>query len=193
LFVNKYVESQIRQGTGLSYGLEISVTKSTGRFKGQLSYTLSKSTITIDGVNGGRTYSSRYDKRHNLAFTGKYDFSRKLSVSMNFVFTSGGPITLPAGNFRFDNVVFNYYEGRNTFRLPVYHRLDVAMKYTPSNSRKSSYRGYWTLDVYNLYGRKNPFTVYALQSDYGFNQVDVKALYLFGVVPTVSYHFTWNR
>ena len=191
LFLNKYVESQLLQRAGKAYGMELSMQKKSGIFTGLMSYTLSKTFNRIEGVNEGKEYPSRYDKRHNLSATGKFDFSKKIQASFNFVYTTGGAITVPAGNFVFDGVVFNYYTSRNSYRLPDYHRLDMSLKYSPSANMKRKYKSAWSFDLYNAYGRKNPFTVFSMQSDYGLTNTGIKALYLFRVVPSVAYSFTF--
>ena len=189
LFVNKYVESQLRQGTAKAYGMEFMLQKATGKFTGFLSYTLSKAEVTINGVNRGEPFPSRYDKRHNLSLNAKIEVSKRLQASMNFVYTTGGAITVPTGNFVFDGVVFNYYSSRNGYRLPVYHRLDLSLKYTPRKNEGRKWSSFWSFDIYNVYGRKNPFTVFSRQADYGFGQTNVSMIYLFGIVPSLTYNF----
>ena len=191
LFVNRYVESQLLQGKGESYGLEFFVQKHAGNFKGSVSYTLSKAVNRIAGVNQGREFPSRYDKRHNVSATGNLVLSPRWLASFNFVYTTGGALTVPAGNFTFDNVVFNYYTDRNNFRLPDYHRFDISFRYSPRRNEHRAFKSFWSFDIYNLYRRKNPFTLYAIQGDYGFASTEVKAFHLFGLVPSLSYNFSF--
>jgi hypothetical protein len=189
LFVNKYFESQLLQGKGTAYGVEFFMQKTREKFTGSISYTWSKAMNVIEGVNGDKPFPSRYDKRHNISFTGKHILSKRWEASVNFVYTTGGALTVPAGNFTFDGVAFNYYSDRNSFRLPDYHRMDVSLRYNSKKNDNRRFQSSWSFDVYNVYGRKNPFTVYSQQQDYYFQKTQVNAIYLFKVVPTISYNF----
>jgi hypothetical protein len=191
LFLNKYIESQLLQGSAQAYGAELFIEKKKGRLTGSLSYTLSKTYNQIEGVNDGNPYPNRYDKRHNISSMWRFQLNPKLNVSANFILTSGGALTVPTGTFVFDGIPFNYYSKRNGYRLPVYNRLDLAFKYQRNKNPDRKFKGYWVLDIYNVYGKKNPFTVYSLQTDYGFQATKVNAFYLFKIVPSISYNFTF--
>lgn len=190
LFVNKHVESQLLQGKGTSYGAEMFVAKTQGKMTGSLSYTYSKTFNRINGVNNGEKYPNRYDKRHNVSVMFKYPISKRIEVNSNFVLTSGGALTMPVGSFVFDGVSFNAYSTRNNYRLPAYHRLDLSFKYKNEKRNQSRrFKHYWSLDIYNAYGQKNPFTVYSIQEDHGFVQTRTHALFLYRIVPTLSFNF----
>lgn len=190
LFVNKYLESQILQGTGTSYGAEVLISKQIGKLIGSVSYTYSKSYNTIDGINNGKAYPNRYDKRHNVAVVLSTPVSERITLNSNVVFTTGGALTVPDGSFIFDGVAFNAYGDRGNYRLPAYHRLDVSLRYENRKKNEArSFKHYWVLDVYNMYGRKNPFTLYSLQTDNAFYQTRTQALYLYRIVPTLTYNF----
>jgi hypothetical protein len=190
LFVNKHVESQLLQGKGTAYGAEAFVTTRIGKINGSASYTYSKAFNEIEGVNGGDPYPNRYDKRHNLSMLISYPVSDRVAINSNFVLTTGGALTVPDGSFVFDGIAFNAYGARGNYRMPVYHRLDVSLKYeNRKNNELRNVKRYWLLDVYNLYSKKNPFTLYSTQEDSGFYRTNTNALYLFRTVPTLSYNF----
>lgn len=70
-------------------------------------------------------------------------------------------MTLPEGYYHISGIPFPYWEGRNKYRLPDYHRLDFGVKYSP-NILKRWTRGYkTTIDVslYNVYDRRNIHTI----------------------------------
>jgi|GEM_PF-2455171 len=78
----------------------------------------------------------------------------------------------------------NYFEGRNNYRLPPYHRLDFGI-----NFHKQKRRGVrtWNISFYNLYNRQNPW---ALRPDIN-NQGEyvLKQISLFSIIPSFSYSF----
>jgi hypothetical protein len=190
LFANKHIESELLQGDGKSYGVELFVNKRQGKLTGSLSYTLSKTFNEIEGINNGRRYPNRYDKRHSAFMALHYALSDRIKLNSNFVISSGGALTMPAGSFTFDGVSFNLYSARNGYRLPIYHRLDLSFQYmNPERNENRRFRHYWSLDIYNAYGRRNPFTLYSVQADYGFHYTQANALYLYRIVPTLSFNF----
>ncbi len=190
LQANRYFASQVLQGSGKSHGYELYVKKKTAKWEGSLSYTWSKTLFTIPGINQGNPYPTRYDKRHVIYLTNTLQLKKQWEISSSFVFSTGGAITLPRGSYYFEGASFNYYTSRNGYRLPSYHRLDLSVRYNPAKNELRKWKGYWSLDIYNVYGKKNPFTIYAKPKDYDFGSIQLSALYLYRVVPTISYRFT---
>lgn len=122
LFLNPHVETQVLAGKGQSYGIEFYLEKKTGRLNGWLSYTLSKTTKQIDGINNNKPYPANYDRRHNFSAVLNYQLSPRWSASSIFKFTSGGYVTIPEGTFNYYGAAFNYYSDRNGYNS---HRTTV--------------------------------------------------------------------
>jgi hypothetical protein len=125
-----------------------------------------------------------------LKFNASQQWSKRLETSLNFIFGTGAPITLPKGYFDFGSVdsfnKYNYYTTRNGYRLPNYHRLDFSVRLNTKMSEAKKLKAWWSLDVYNVYARKNPFGIYAPAT------VPVLEMsYLFTIVPTLSYNLTF--
>jgi len=200
LLINKLLEGDLLVGRGRAYGAEFYLQKKTGRFNGWASYTLGKTELQVEGINRGNWYPTRFDQRHNLKLSGYYDLGGRWSVSANFVLTTGTPVTFPTSRLVIQNILipYNVNDSRNNVRLPAYHRLDLSFRL---DGKKASRRGdrrnsdYWVFGVYNLYGRKNPFSVYFSQKDertpFGLVQ-DAQATQLAIVgtfIPSISYNF----
>lgn len=190
LFVNRYMESQLLQGRGTAYGSEFLLQKKTGKLTGLISYTLSRTYHYIKGVNNNERYIPRYDKTHSLNTSALLRLSKRWEIGTNYVYGTGGAITMPSGNFWFDGATFNTYTTRNGYRLPDYHRLDLSFRFSPKkNERRKRYRSEWTLDIYNVYARKNPVTIYSQPQDVFFTKTEVNAIYLFKILPSLTYSF----
>lgn len=201
LLINQFLEGDLLTGKGRAYGMEFYLHKKTGKFNGWISYTLGRTELKIDGINKGEWYAARYDQTHNLKIVGFYELSKRWSVSTNFVLTSGTPTTFPTSRYVVQDVLipYNANESRNNVRLPVYHRLDLSFTLEGKKfNRKGVKRkntDYWVFSVYNLYGRKNPFSIYFSQSDQrtvGSQplQSDATQLSIIGTfVPAISYNF----
>ncbi|WP_321436208.1 TonB-dependent receptor [uncultured Bacteroides sp.] len=188
LLLNSKLEGEIRTGTGQAYGAEFMVRKNTGRLTGFINYTLSRSERTIPEINNGKTYLSPYDKTHCVNLSASYELSKKWNISANWVYSTGNPTTYPTGRFEVNGEYFPIYSGRNEYRRPDYHRLDLSVNYVPKHDSKRLWTGEWNFSLYNAYGHKNPWIItYDQNTPSGVP--DAKMTYLFGAVPSITYNF----
>jgi hypothetical protein len=196
IFFNEHLAQEFRQGEGTSYGLEFYLRKAKGRLRGFTSYTLSKTEMTIPDVNEGNPFPANHDRRHQVNMALTYDINDKWNVGANFTYGSGRPITLPTGSFTFDNYQVNYYSGRNGYRLPALHRLDLSATLEPRKNAGRRWKNSYNFGIYNVYNRKNPFTIYTRkkQDEDGNiigdgNEREARMIYLFGILPYASWSF----
>jgi hypothetical protein len=187
LLLNQYLEGDIRIGSGRAYGIEFMVKKNSGKLTGFVNYTLSRSERTIPEINHGKTYLAPYDKTHAINIALNYDFSKKINVSATWVFASGAPTTYPTGRFEIDGAYFPIYSGRNEYRRPAYHRLDLSLTFVPNPDSKKRWKSEWNVSLYNAYGRKNPWLITYSQAKTATPTSDM--VYLFRFVPSVTYNF----
>ncbi len=160
-FINsRNFENNVVTGSGTSRGLEFMLKKELGRSTALLSYTLSKTDRTFADINNGNTFPYRYDRRHNLKFTGSYRLSERWTFVTNFVYGTGLAVSLPSGVFTFSNpstffpspFVVLVFNERNGERLPSNHRLDLAFNWRKIGKNIEQNAG---IGVYNAYNRKN--------------------------------------
>ena len=195
LIANEAIEQIILNGEMRAYGLEVLLRKNTGKIKGWIAYTLSKSeqrtpgrNATETGINEGNWYRSGYDKLHNLSITSTYEHNKKWTFGANFVLQTGQPVTYPNGQYEYQGITIPSYGLRNGNSLPVYHHLDVSATYIPKPNKKKNWQGEWVFSVYNLYGRKNAASISFRQNETsGINEAI--RLSIFGIVPGISYNF----
>lgn len=195
VFFNPDLAVEIRRGEADSYGLELYLRKNKGDLKGFVSYTLSKTEADISGVNEGQSFPASHDRRHNLSVVGTYLINEKWTVGANFVYNTGRAFTLPVGRYQIDGYNLDYYTGRNQYRLPDYHRLDISATLYPKKNSRRKWKSSWTFALYNAYNRKNPFTIYTRtkQDDDGNiigngSEKEARLVYLFPVLPSVTYN-----
>ncbi len=200
IFINEFLEGDIIQGDGRAYGLELNLQKNAGTFNGWISYTLGRSELQVGGINDGQWYPTRFDQTHNLKIFANYDLSKRTAISANFAFTSGTPITAPTSRFTQQGYVipFNYYNTRNNYRIPPSHRLDLSLTYQlkrMKNGKERKNEDYLVFSLYNVYGRRNPFSIFFAQGDERpvFGQPTETLAYKFSIigsiVPAISYNF----
>jgi hypothetical protein len=200
LLINEYLEGDLLSGSGRAYGSEFYLQKKNGRLTGWASYTLGRTELKVEGVNNFDWYPTRFDQTHNLKLSGFYELGGRWSFSSSFVYTSGTPVTFPTSRFTVQNILipYNYSDSRNNVRLPAYHRLDISFRLEGKPSRRGDTRrnkDYWVFSVYNVYGRKNPFSVYFSQKDERtpaglVPDAQATQLAIIGTfIPSVSYNF----
>jgi len=200
LLINRFLEGDLLSGDGRAYGMEFYLQKKTGRWNGWVSYTLGRSELKINGINNNQWYPTRFDQTHNVKVAGFYDLTKRLSLSGNFVLTTGTPTTFPTSRFTVQNIVipYNANDSRNNVRLPAYHRLDLSLRIEGKqfkNGRPRKNADYWVVSLYNLYARKNPFSIYFSQTDERtptglLPDTQATQLAIVGtVIPSISYNF----
>jgi len=196
IFFNPDLAVEFRQGNSTAAGLEFSGQKKQGKFNGFTSYTLSKVMRTVPGVNLGNPFPANHDRRHvaNIAVT--YDLSNKWSFGSIFTYSTGRPMTMPSGRYEYGNYNVDLVTTRNGYRLPAYHRLDFSATFNPGVNRPKRWKSQLVFSVYNVYNRKNPFTIYTrtAQDEEGNpigdgSQKEARMIYLFPILPSITYNF----
>lgn len=187
IYQTENIEPYLLFGKGRAYGLELFLKKKYGRFNGWIGYTLSRSERKIDGINNNKWYVANQDRTHDLSVVGIYDLTKKWTLSAAWTYTTGAPMTFPSGRYAVDGHVLYYYEGRNLYRSPDYHRLDLGATCILKKTKK--YYSELAFSLYNAYGKKNPYVYGFRQSDDDQNRSEAYMIYLFSVIPSISWNF----
>ena len=191
LLFNQTLETELLSGDGRAYGLELLVKKVKGKTTGWLGYTLSRSERKTPGINQGEYYPSNYDKLHDLSLVLSHQLSPKWEVSSNFAFMSGRAVTYPNARYYYENISPPNYDNRNGARTPVYHRLDIAFNWKISPEIKR-FKQSLSMGVYNLYGRKNPYSIFFRQNADNPQINEAVQLSIFAApIPYLTWNFTF--
>ncbi|MBG9377747.1 TonB-dependent receptor [Panacibacter sp. DH6] len=192
LVLNPHIETDVLKTKGKAYGAELLIKKLTGKFNGWVSYTYSRILLTADNpetgdfINNGDPYPANYDKPHDVTFIGNYRFSHRFSISLNATYSTGRPITLPIGRFYYADGERTLYANRNGHRIPDYFRTDFSMNIEGNHKVHQKTHNSWTVGVYNLTGRKNPYSVYYVSEN---GAVNGYKLSIFGsAIPYVNFN-----
>lgn len=193
LILNHHIETDVIDAEGVAYGVEFLVKKTTGKLNGWLSYTYARTllrttnTDNSEAINQGNYYPSSFDKPHDVTLISNYKINRRFSLSFNFTYSTGRPITLPVSKYYLDGAARLLYSERNQYRIPDYYRADVAMNIEGNHKVKKLAHSSWTVSVYNLLGRRNAYSVY-FKSENGV--IKSYQLSIFGnPIPSVTYNF----
>jgi hypothetical protein len=166
LLLNNNIEQEVINTVGKAYGVEALLKKTEGKLNGWVSYTYSRTFLKQDDpnagelINNGDYYPANYDKPHNFDFTGNYRFTHRYSVSLNVVYSTGRPITLPIAKYEYDGSERVYYSDRNAYRIPNYFRSDLSINIEGNHKIHQLTHNSWSVGVYNLTGRANAYSTY---------------------------------
>jgi hypothetical protein len=193
LLLNESIEQEVLQGDGKAYGIEVLLKKAKGRLNGWVGYTYSRSFVRLNGdfpeetVNNGDFFPSNYDKPHDFSAVTNYKLTRRYSLSANFVYQTGRPVTIPVGNFVVNGSEFVFYSDRNSFRIPDYYRLDISVNIEGNHKIKKFAHSFWNISIYNVLGRNNPFSVFFVTDD---GEIKAYQSSIFSIpIPTITYNF----
>lgn len=188
LQANQYMEGDLLYGIGRAYGLEGYLRKNTGKLHGWISYTLAKSERQFDEIDAGQWFRARQDRTHDISVVGMYELSKKWTLGATFVYYTGNAVTFPSGKYEVDGKTMFYYTERNGYRMPNYHRLDLAATYEPVSSKKR-FQSSWTFGVYNAYNRRNAYIIDFRENEINTNVTEAYKIALFGIIPSVTWNF----
>ncbi len=171
-------------GNGTARGVDLKVSKESGRISGHLSYSLLWADRHFAEQNGGRPYPARNDNRHKINLLLQWQINDIWSIGASWTGLSGNRITLPTQVWESPelsgwNADVPLDTDVNNYRLPFYHRLDL-------NFTRQTRRGYWTFSLYNAYCNMN---VVAVRRDWRHDRPKFQQLHLLPIIPSFSY--TW--
>ncbi len=199
--------------TGNAYGVELMVEKHTPKMDAFLSYAYGRSFRQSEELNAGQKFAFDFDRPHTLSLSNSYKLGKRLKLGFLWTLQSGLPFTPVVGRqFSFDTYFVNepedleFFEAwifgpRNSDRMRFNHRLDVSLTYKKKTKRKRDAE--WTLSVYNVYNRQNPYFHFynspnALNNspvffDYGNRPFGLYQVSFLPIIPSISYRVIFDK
>lgn len=191
-------EDKVEMGSGRAMGMELMAQKVSGPLTGWVAYTLAKSDrkFSEEGINEGKRFPYKYDRRHRISLSANYAFSPKIDVGVSWEFSTGGTTTISqqkmnvirpdnGSNWSSPNSDVDYIENRNNYRLPASHHLSLGINF----NRK---RAVWNVSIYNVYNAMNPTFVYK-KSKYDSakerQRTVLRKVTVLPFIPSVSYTY----
>jgi hypothetical protein len=193
LWMNHHIETDVVNTRGKAYGAELSFKKKSGKLTGWLSYTYSRTLLQLDdplageNINEGKYYPANFDKPHSINLVNNYQFSHRFTTSLNVVYSTGRPITLPIAIYYLGGAQRVYYSQRNEHRVPDYIRVDFSVNIEGNHKLKKLTHNSWSFGVYNMLARENPYSIYFVQEG---GVIKGYQLSVFGTaIPFITYNF----
>lgn len=205
MLLNPYIENELRFGKSNSYGFELNLKKQKGKLTGLLNYSYSKTINNFNRINSGRSFPALYDKPHKINFQLNYKPTDRWSFNTKWVYTSGTRYSSPTGFYYYNSYAIPIYSKKNNSKLPDYHRLDIAASFRLNKNPESKYEHHLNFSIINVYGRKNIISVnfnkimdendeFVVPANFiQEHQVLPTRMYLLGVMPTISYQFSFKN
>ncbi len=185
----KQIHDRLSAGKGYSYGLEILLEAKWQGIATNISYSYTKVRHLFSEINGGEWYRPYYDRPHRLILSTSYQINDKWLLSAAWNYSSGSIQTVPLEvlpiALSYPNELTHRIEQvseKNNYRLPSYHRLDIAVNY--------KHRGWsFALSVYNAYNRQN---VYRAVIDTDENDSKrIKGMTLLPIIPGLNIKYSF--
>jgi hypothetical protein len=193
LIMNENIERDLAPVRGKAYGLELLIKKEYGRLRWSIGYTYSRSFLKSTGrfddeiINKGEWFPSNFDKPNTLVATFNFLYSRRLSLSSNYTWSTGRPITYPISSYYSGDMLLMHYSDRNKYRIPDYLRLDISARISGNLRSHKIANPHWIFSVYNLLGRQNVYSIYFKNEN---KVVNGYKLSVFGkAIPSLSFNF----
>ena len=111
-------------------------------------------------INNGEFYPADYDKPHDFNLVTNYIYSRRISLSSTFMYSTGRPISYPVAKYSFRGRQLIHYSNRNEYRVLDYMRWDIALNLEGNLKSSKLAHGSWSFGVLNALGRKNVYSVF---------------------------------
>ena len=154
MFLNPYLEGELRQGKGYAGGFEVMIRKTQGRLTGQLGYGFARSYLKINDLNADRWYPSHQDRPVDVSLSLDFKVKPRWTLNLNGVYTSGMTISTPTGFYYYRGSQVPEYSKQNNDRLPDYRRIDIGSTWRLNRIGKT-FEHYFTLTLYNFFNSRN--------------------------------------
>ncbi len=177
---------QFFTGDGYSIGMELLAQKKAGNFNGWICYTLGQVKNRFP-LQSEQYFFANQDVTNELKMIGIYKFGN-FDFSASWIYATGRPYTAPLGAYSLNLIdgttaAFYSVSDKNSYRLPDYHRLDVAASYRFDLFNRKGKLNSVSLSVFNLYNRINVSSRQFQLVDDVILESDISYL---GITPNIS-------
>jgi len=200
LFLNPYIETELRFGTTNAYGTELTFKKDYGKLQGWIGYAYTKAIRNTKGVNNDLPYPAFSDRPYDISVFARYQLNYRWLFTSGVIYAAGMPYTTPTGYFDYMGYKVPVYTLKNNSRMPDYFRCDVSFQLT-LNKPGNKWEHYLTFSIFNLTDHKNPVFInfnkiidddgkFIVPANYAANnQLDASQIILIGIIPSIKYNF----
>ncbi len=177
-------ERNLAVGESRSRGLELLIHKKTGKTKGWISTTFSKTERTFPLLNQGLPFPATHDRPVNINSGISYQLSEAFSFGLNFVYASGNTFSLATEEYRgLLGTTLLKSDGRNNYRLPPFHHLSLNANYL---MKGKNFDTIFELSIYNVYNRLNAYFIYIYKNPELPNDAYLRKVSILPITPSIN-------
>ncbi|PSL01464.1 TonB-dependent receptor [Cecembia rubra] len=190
LFLNPHIETELVQGEGRAYGIELLIQRNRGIVTGWLSYTYSRSLVRTTSpfreiqVNRGEWFPTNFDRPHILSLVSSINLGKKRFFNASFNYSTGRPVTAPSTNYIIAGIFIPDFGDRNQFRIPDYIRLDFSYL---TNGIVRNWDDAINFSIYNVMSRRNAYSVFFQRENQSRRLRPYQLSVLGSIFPSVTY------
>lgn len=200
ILLNALLEREIRQGDGKAYGIDLIVRKQKGKLRGQVSYSFTRSLLSIDGLNNNQSYRTLQDRPLDLNIDLYYQIKARWELSFNYNYASGICHTTPVSFYYYQGKQIPVYDKINNSRLPDYQRLDISSDFTLNKTPKR-FEHHLQISVFNFLNQINPIFINFNKSEINkrtfkiptdadnYQELVTTQRYIYSFIPSITYNF----
>lgn len=183
-------EDKISKGEGNSKGIEFTLKRTTGNFRGWIAYTYASSDRQFDKVNFGKIFPYRYDRKSTINLVGSYNLGRNVEFLVNFYYGTGQPYSIASSKYITEipgetgPVEILNWPATNNSRLDPYHRLDLGVNF---RSKRSWGSELFYIGLINVYDRRNTLYVQLVENPDNPSEKKFVKTTLLPILPSFSY------
>lgn len=170
MLLNPYIEGQMIDTRVINKGIETMIQYKGEKLSTWLSYTYTQSKRLFNN----QSISTAADRPHDISIGTSWKLVPKIMLEIEWNYMSGLLQTIPNAYYTANGIQVPYYESKYNSRLPSYHTLDVSAQFHLYKQVQSPWKHIITLQIYNVYARKNAFS-------YTYNKIEENNEY---VIPT---------
>ncbi|MCQ2203393.1 MAG: TonB-dependent receptor [Bacteroidales bacterium] len=196
-------EKIVAVGRGVSRGIEFSIRRTQGPVTGSVNYTFSRSERKFDrNVNNGKWFRADFDRPHKFNINAMWHISNRYEFAASWSLSSGTMATISsmqAISPNIDAVITSvdwwnmhdlfYYDGRNNYRLPNTHSLDLSFM---MHRQRKWFKRTIAIGLMNAYNHHNADWAF-MDEKYVDDHwsVGVKTMCMNPILPSFSYTMTF--
>ncbi len=177
-------ERNLAVGKSKSKGLELLIHKKTGKLKGWISTTITKTEREFPTLNKGVSFPATHDRPFNLNSGVSYQLTDAFSFGLNFVYASGNTFSLATEEYQgLLGTTLLKSDGRNNYRLPPFHHLSLNANYL---MKGKSFDTIFEFSIYNVYNRLNAYFIYIYKNPEPPNDAYLRKVSILPITPSVN-------
>ncbi len=174
------LDNQFHVGKQKINGIDFYVKKRFHKFKTWISYSFLDVKNKYEGLNNNTYFRANTDITHVLTSTTNYE-NKGWNIALSWRIRSGKPVT----DLDYTDDGNAYFQGINTERHPIYHRLDLSTVYNFNFSEKIKAKA--GMSIKNVYNNKNHIDT----NFYGNNAINdpikIATIHAIGITPNFMF------